>query len=140
MTGFEQQAQGTDQARDVFKVQPGRRLVEQQQFSAWWHHRRSGAAAWRQRRFGQVACQLQALCFAARERRYRLAKPQVIQADICEWLEPLQDPRASGKKFNGCGYSHVQDIGDAGIASAGSCQPHLESLAAIAASLTLAAA
>ena len=63
--------QQADQARDVFAVQAGRGFVEEQE--------RAGFA---RIDLGKVADQLEALGFAARKRRERLAHREVTEADF----------------------------------------------------------
>ena len=73
VAGFREPVQQSNQARHVLAMQAGRRLVEQQQ----------GARLPRVD-LGQVADQLEALGFAAGQRRERLAHGEVPQTDFLE--------------------------------------------------------
>src|SRR6185295_11018310 len=69
----EQLPEGAQQFRDVVEVQTRRRFIEKEQLRGL-----AGAG------LRQITGELQALRFAARERRHRLAEAQVIEADVLE--------------------------------------------------------
>ena len=74
-----------EQLRDVVEVQPGRRLVEDVE---------QPLAAVRR----QVRGDLDPLRLAARQRRRRLAEPQVAEADLVEHLQPAQHLRRAAEE------------------------------------------
>ena len=61
---------------------------------------------------GQLGGQLDALGFAAGERRRRLAQRDVAQADVVQRLEDLADPRHVGEQLERGGDRHVEHVGD----------------------------
>jgi hypothetical protein len=78
----EESRESLEEHPDVLEVKPGGRLVEEQQ-----HPSIVGA-----RHLGD---ELQALCFAARESRERLAQPQVGETHFGEGLEGSHPLRAT---------------------------------------------
>ena len=86
MAGVEQLAQRAHQLGDVVEVQPGGRLVEQEQRALVGHALAMRAAAG----LGQEAGELEPLRLAARQRRHRLAEPHVVEADVDDRLQPRQ--------------------------------------------------
>ena len=85
VAGFEQLPERGQQLRDVVEVQAGRRLVEDVQ---------QPLAAVRR----QVRGDLDPLRLAARQRRRRLAEPQVAEADLVEHLQPAQHLRRAAEE------------------------------------------
>src|SRR5580698_1498011 len=95
--------------RDVLEVQPGRWLIEDQQFPAGRTARADGGPRGRalgaagapapgalEHGLAEVAGKLEALRFPARERRYRLAEPHIIEPDIHQGLQPRTHRRRLG--------------------------------------------
>ncbi len=84
VTGVDEAVQHAEQFLDVVEVQAGGRLVEQVE-------RLAGAAA------AQLARQLDALGFAARQGRGGLPEFDVVQADVVQRLEHGADARDVGE-------------------------------------------
>ncbi len=110
MPRFHQAPERTQQFRDVLKVQTGRWLVEQEQ-RALGARRMWGCG--QPRGFSQMACELQALRFAAGQSRHRLAEAQVFEADFGERTQGAQYVWIGGEIVDGFGNRHVEHIGDA---------------------------
>ncbi len=91
----------------VVKMQAGRGLVEQEQRVAV----ADGVAA-PVRGSGQKTRKLQPLCFAARQRRHRLAELEVIQADIDQRLQRADDIRRMVEKCQCVGHGQIKHVGD----------------------------
>mgnify|MGYP003339374491 CR=1 FL=1 len=95
----DQAIENDEQFFDVVEVQAGGRFVEEKQLAERCC-RCFGLAArfiFPDHAFDQMPCQFQALRFAARQRRHRLAEAQVFEADIGERLQRralLGDPFA----------------------------------------------
>jgi hypothetical protein len=81
-------------SRDVVEVQAGGRLVEQEQRAA----RPAAALSPLARGLGEEAGELQALRLAARQRRHRLAEPQVVEADVLERLQHASPSRSRRRR------------------------------------------
>ena len=83
--GFEQLPERRQQLRDVVEVQAGGRLVEDVE---------QALAAVRR----QVRGNLDPLRLSARQRRRRLAEPQIAEADLVEHLQPAQHFRRAAEE------------------------------------------
>src|SRR5262249_8109271 len=93
--GLEQLFEGCQQLRDVVEMQSRRRLVEDVE----------QALAARGRQMGG---NLDALRFAARERRGRLAETQVPEADFVEHLKTTQHLRRAAEKGQRLAHREIQ--------------------------------
>ncbi len=86
------------------------------------------------RRFGEKAGQLQALRFAARERRHRLAELDVFEADVDDRLQAPHHFAVVAEQRHGFGDGELEHVGDAQAAQHVTRQPavdlHVEDLAA----------
>ena len=108
MAGVEQLAQRAHQLGDVVEVQPGGRLVEQEQLALL---RRRLARA--RSRIGQEAGQLEPLRLAARQRGHRLAQAHVVQADIDDRLQPRDHLAVGLEPVRRLGHGQLQHVGHA---------------------------
>ena len=93
-----QTSQHDEQTTNVFKVQPGGRLIQEI----------NGVACAAPR---QLAGQLYALGFATRQCWRRLPEPYIAQPHIHECLQMACDARLVGKKLNSFANGHVQHFG-----------------------------
>ena len=59
---------------------------------------------------GQLGDQLDALCFAARERGAGLAQREVAQPNVLQQLQRVGDGGHGGKKLHGLGHFHLQHL------------------------------
>ncbi len=118
MAGLEQQAEGAQQPRDVLKMQAGGRLVEQQQLvrcrSRAQRRARVPWAAGADGGIRQVPGEFEALRFAARKRRHRLAQAQVVEADVGERLQACEHARRVREEPERLGHGQVEHRGDVG--------------------------
>ena len=99
MARREQRVERRQHPRDVLQVQPGGRLVE---------HEQAVAAAARREALGE----LQPLCLAARERRHRLAEPQVAEphrGQRRKRAHHLRGPREERQRVLDGHLQHVRD-------------------------------
>ena len=101
--GLEQLAERRQQLGDVVEVQAGGRLVEDVEHAI---------AAVRR----QVRGDLDPLRLAARQRRRRLAEPQVAEADLVEHLQPAQHLRRAAEERQRLADGHVEHLIDAAAA------------------------
>ena len=101
VAGFGQAMQQADQAGHVLAVQAGRGFVEKQQRAAL-----AGVD------LGKVADQLEALGFAAGERRERLAHREVAEADFFEAGELGGGGRAFAEELARLGDGHREQVAD----------------------------
>ena len=85
--------------RTSSKCRPGGRLVEEVD-------RVTG------RSLGELGRQLHALRLAARQRRRRLAEPDVSEPDVDERLHVARDARLVGEEVDRLGDRHVEHVGD----------------------------
>jgi hypothetical protein len=132
--GVEQLAQGAHQARDVVEVQPGGRLVEQEQRALARQRLARGG-----RRLGQEAGQLQALRLAAAERRHRLPQPHVGQPDIDDGLQPGDHLAVVLEPVHRLGHRQVQQVGHRQLHRAAH-DLHVQHLGPVAAAIAVGAA
>jgi hypothetical protein len=95
----DQALQHPEELADVLEVQAGRRLVEHV----------DGAAG---RALLQLGGQLDALGLTTRERRRRLAEPDVAQAHVDERLQVPGDGRHRREELGGLLDRHVEHVGD----------------------------
>ena len=100
VAGLQQLAERGEQLGDVVEVQPGRRLVEDVE------HAVAGVRR-------QVRRDLDPLRLAARQRRRRLAEPQVAEADLVEHLQPAQHLRRAAEEGQRLAHGHVEHLVDA---------------------------
>ena len=110
VAGLEQLAERGEQLGDVVEVQARRRLVEDVQ---------QALAAVRR----QVRGNLDPLRLAARERRRRLAEPEIAEADLVEHLQPAQHLRRAAEERQRLAHGEVEHLVDRSAAV-----PHLEHL------------
>ena len=112
MAGGDEAAEGVEQPRHVVEMQSRRRLVEQEQRAA----RAGGAAPGTCRRILGCARQeqgeLQPLRFAARQRRDRLAEPQVVESHFGERRQRRVDVAIAGEERARLGDRHREHVGD----------------------------
>ena len=101
VAGFGQAMQQADQAGHVLAVQAGRGFVEKQQRAAL-----AGVD------LGKVADQLEALGFAAGERRERLAHREVAEADFFEAGELGGGRRTFAEELTRLGDGHREQVAD----------------------------
>ena len=101
VAGVQQLAEGAQQLGDVVEVQAGGRLVEQEQLA------RLRAAG-----LGEVAGELQALRFAARERRHRLAEAQVVEADVLQRAQRRHQLGFVAEEVERLGDGQLEHVGD----------------------------
>ena len=94
---LDQLAEGRQQLGDVVEVQAGRRLVEDVE---------QALAAER----GQVRGDLDPLRLAARERRGRLAEPQIAETDLVEHLQPAQHLGRRAEEGERLAHRHVEHL------------------------------
>ena len=139
MSRGDQLTERSQQLGDVIEVQTGRWLIEQKQRAL---PGRFPCAARRlllgnaHRLFtaGEMACQLEPLRFATRQRRHRLSELEVIESDIRQWLESFENGRLAREELHRIGDRHIEHIRDArrrrGIARR-TRELHLENFAAI---------
>ncbi len=97
MALFDQLVKRPEQALNVVKMQPGRGLVENKKGSSL-------------ARLGHVRCQFQTLRLAAGERGQRLPQADVFQADSAKGRERVGDFLGTFKKFQGFGYSEIENL------------------------------
>ncbi len=134
MAGVEQLAQGAHQLGDVVEVQPGRRLVEQEQRAAPGRRlARAGGG------IGQETGQLEALRLAARQRGHRLAEPHVVEADVDDGLQPRDHLAVVLEPVRGLGHGQVQHVGDAQLHRPAH-HLHVQDLGPVAAAVAVRAA
>ena len=103
VAGREERVECGQQARYVFEVEPGGRLVEDEQDVG-------GSEPGVVRR--EVLGELQSLRLAAGERRHRLAEPQVAEPHRRQRRERPHDLGAPGEEGEGVVDRHLQDVGD----------------------------
>ena len=120
MSGIEQLAQRTHQARDVVEVQAGRGLVEQEQRALACQRLLAGAAVFRG--LGEETGQLESLRFATRQRRHRLAQLDVVQPDIGNRPQHAQHLAVRDKQHGRFGHRQVEHVGHVECATATGCQ------------------
>ena len=101
VAGFGQAMEQADQAGDVLAVQAGRRFVEEQQRAAL-----AGVD------LGKIADQLEALGFAAGERRERLAHREIAKADFFEAGQLGGGGRAFAEELARLGDRHREQVAD----------------------------
>src|SRR5688572_17159006 len=123
MSRAEKLAERAQKLRDVVEMQARSRLVEKEELL----RRLVGP--------GQMAGELEALRFAARERGHGLAETQVFEADVDERLQARLHFLALAKEARRFGDRHLEHIGDRSSVDA-----HLEDLVAIALAVAVGAA
>ena len=106
----QQLAEGAHQLGDVVEVQAGGRFVEQEQRALARGRLSAGRRALGG--VGQKAGQLQALRFAAAERRYGLAQLDVIEPHVDDGLQRADHLAVLGEQVGGFGDGQVEDVGD----------------------------
>src|SRR3954468_7186943 len=115
---LDQSRQNTQQLADVFEVQTGRRLVEDV----------DGAPGGSPLQFGG---ELDALSFAAGQRRRGLAETDIAETDVDQRGQVTRDRRHCGEELGGLLDGHVEYVSD-GLALV----VHLERLAVVARAVT----
>ena len=105
--GDQQLAECLEELRHVLEMQSRRRLVEQEQLAAMRGAREHGGG------IRQVPGELQALRFAAGERRHRLPELEVFEPDITQWREPRGHLGRIGEERTRFGHGEVEHLGDA---------------------------
>ncbi len=133
VAGREQLAQRAQQLRHVVEVQAGGRLVEHEELAAAAGAREGLARAPGQRGalargFGEEAGELEPLRFAARQRRHRLAEPQVVEADLGERPQPRLDVVLAGEQLDRLVHGQFEHVGDRAPAPVPAGQRDLEDL------------
>ena len=103
VAGLQQLLERRQQLRDVVEVQAGGRLVEDVEDAV------AGLGR-------EVRGDLDALRFAARQRRRGLAEAQVAEADLVEHLQPAQDLRRGAEERQRLAHGHVEDLVDVAAA------------------------
>ncbi len=134
MAGDQELAEGAQQLRHVLEVQPGGRLVEQEQLAAV-----RGA---REHRAGlrEVAGELQALRLTAGQRGHRLAELQVLEPHVHERTQALGDLGHVGEEGARLGDGELQHLRDAEPPAVGALAADLEHLVAVAPAVAVRAA
>ena len=92
------------------------------------------------RRLREVTRELQALRLAARQRRHRLAEPQVVEADVAERREPREHVRRAGEERQRLRHRHVEHVGDVRASPVRALDAQLQDLVAEAPAVAGAAA
>ena len=119
VSGREQRVERRDQAGHVLEVKPRGGFVEDEQGVAWGvacgaargaARGAPGVVTGAARR--EVLGELQPLRLAARERRHRLAEPQVAETDCRERREGPLDVGAPGEEVESVVDGHLEDVGD----------------------------
>src|SRR5215470_9114237 len=131
MPRHQQLAECPEEPRDVLEMQPGGRLIEQEELAAM------GGAREHRGGIRQVAGELQPLRLAARERRHRLAELEVIEPHVGEWREPRRHLRGIGKECARLGDGELEHISDAQAAAIGALVADIEHLIAVTAAIAL---
>ncbi len=97
------------------------------------------ARAARRRRFGQEACQLEALGLAARQGRHRLAQLHVFEPDVDDRLQHAQHLGVAGEEGRRLADGQVQHLGHV-EQTAAALDAHLQDLGAITPAVAIGAA
>ena len=92
-------AQHREQTADIFKVQTRRRFIEQV----------DGVTGGPLRKFSR---QLHSLGLTTRQRRRRLAEPNITEPHIHQRLQVAGDRGLITEELNSLSYRHIQHIGD----------------------------
>ena len=108
MAGVKQLTQGAHKFGDVVEMQTRGGLIEHKQRAAFGH--RLAAAGGAFGGLGQKPCQLEALCFAARQGRHRLAELYVLQPHVHDGLQGPDDFAVGGKNGGSLADREVQHI------------------------------
>ena len=114
VAGIQQARKRAHQLGDVVEVQAGGRLVEHEE-RALARHLLAGLAGLLCG-LHQVACQLQTLRLAARQRRHGLAQLHVVQAHVGQWLQRAHHVHVLAEQAHGLGHGQLQHVGDAELA------------------------
>ena len=105
VSGGDQPPERAEELGDVVEMEPGRRLVEEEQRPLLGARRRRGP--------GEVPGELEPLRLAAGEGRHRLPEAQVLEADLGERREHRRDVVLAGEDLERLGDGELQHVGDA---------------------------
>src|SRR5215469_7960513 len=134
MSRDQQLAERLEELRHVFEMQPRRRLVEQEQLAAMRGAREHGTGV------RQVPGELEALRFAAGERRHRLPELEVLESDIAERREPRSHFGRIGEESARLGYGELEHLGDAEPPAVRALAADVEHFLTVAPAIALGAA